>query len=39
MSNYLKAILVFDLAIPALLLGIPGISLLIALTRFDSYAE
>jgi hypothetical protein len=38
MSNYLKAILVFDLVIPALLLGIPGIALLVALTRFDSYA-
>jgi hypothetical protein len=39
MKKYLKAILLFDLAIPALLLGIPGIGLFIALARFDSYAD
>jgi hypothetical protein len=38
MKKYLKAILLFDLAIPALLLGIPGIGLFIALAGFDSYA-
>jgi hypothetical protein len=39
MNRYLKAILIFDLAIPALLLGIPGLALFIALASFDSYAE
>jgi hypothetical protein len=39
MKKYLKAILVFDLAIPALLLGIPVIGLSIALAAFDSYAD
>jgi hypothetical protein len=39
MNRYLKAILVFDLAIPGLLLGIPGLALFIALTAFDSYAD
>ena len=39
MKKYLKAILVIDLAIPALLLGIPVIGLSIALAAFDSYAD
>ena len=39
MKKYLKAILLFDLAIPILLLGIPGIGLFIALAGFDSYAD
>jgi hypothetical protein len=39
MKKYLKAILLFDLAIPALLLGIPGIGLFTALASFDSYAD
>src|SRR5215469_13956532 len=39
MKKYLKAILMFDLAIPALLLGIPGIGLFTALAGFDSYAD
>jgi hypothetical protein len=39
MKKYLKAILFFDLAIPALLLGIPGIGLFTALGAFDSYAN
>ena len=39
MKKYLKSILLFDLAVPALLLGIPGIGLFLALTSFDSYAD
>jgi hypothetical protein len=39
MKKYLKSILLFDLAIPALLLGIPAIALLMTLGSFDSYAE
>jgi hypothetical protein len=39
MKKYLKAILLFDLAIPALLLGIPGIGLFTALADFDRYAD
>jgi hypothetical protein len=39
MNKYLKSILVFDLAIPALLLGVPAIGLFFALASFDSYAE
>jgi hypothetical protein len=39
MKKYLKAILLFDLAIPALLLGIPTIGLFTALGSFDSYAD
>jgi hypothetical protein len=39
MKKYLKAILLFDLAIPALLLAIPGIGLFAALGAFDSYAN
>jgi hypothetical protein len=39
MKKYLKAILLFDLVIPALLLGIPGIGLFTALAGFDSYAD
>jgi hypothetical protein len=39
MNRYLKAILLFDLAVPALLLGIPVLALLVALAGFDSYAD
>ena len=39
MKKYLKAILVFDLAIPALFLGIPVIGLVTVLGAFDSYAD
>jgi hypothetical protein len=39
MKKYLKAILLFDLAIPALLLGVPGITLFTALGGFDSFAN
>jgi hypothetical protein len=39
MKKYLKSILLFDLAIPALALGIPGIGLFVALASFDSYAD
>src|ERR1700730_14765299 len=39
MNRYLKAILFFDLALPALLLGVPGVALWIGLASFDSYAD
>jgi hypothetical protein len=39
MKKYLKAILLFDLAIPALLLGIPLVGLFTALAGFDRYAD
>jgi len=39
MNRYLTAILLFDLAVPALLFGIPILGLFIALSCFDSYAD
>ena len=39
MNRYLKAILLFDLAVPALLFGIPILGLFIALSCFVSYAD
>jgi hypothetical protein len=39
MNRYLKAILLFDLVIPALLLGIPAVGFYIGLASFDSFAD
>jgi hypothetical protein len=39
MKKYLSAILVFDLLLPALLLGVPGCILLWALISFQQFAE
>jgi hypothetical protein len=39
MKRYLSAILVFDLLLPALLLGVPGCILLWALISFQQFAE
>ncbi len=39
MKKYLSAILVFDVLLPALLLGIPGCILLSALISFQQFAE
>jgi hypothetical protein len=39
MKKYLSAILVFDLLLPALLLGLPGCVLLWALISFQGFAE
>jgi hypothetical protein len=39
MKKYLSAILVFDVLLPALLLGVPGCILLWALFSFQQYAE
>jgi hypothetical protein len=39
MNRYLKAILIFDLAIPALLMGIPAIALCLGLASFDDFAD
>ena len=39
MQKYLHAILVFDVLVPALLLGLPGCFLLWAIASFQNYAE
>jgi hypothetical protein len=39
MNKYLQSILVFDVALPALLLGLPGFALLWAVTSFQGFAN
>jgi hypothetical protein len=39
LQKYLQAILVFDVLLPALLLGLPGCFLLWAIASFQHYAE
>jgi hypothetical protein len=39
MKKYLQAILLFDLLLPALLLGVPGCVLFLAFTGFQNYVQ